>query len=198
MAFHNVCTSVPRQGSPDCSKAGPDPLRGIQKEFSSCLSLSCCDCHCSASVKHQNDPRPKQHRLERRAQHVASSQEPHFGMRMSWRCQGHFASQRKKRRAVPQGKEAPHLCPQGHEQKGLSPMLIFSQMVLRRPETLGSPWDLLASDGVWLWLLPYRDRSSPFAFSDSAFPVPSPSAGLRWLDGGSKGWHFGVSLHGHC
>lgn len=72
-----------------------------------------------------------------------------------------------------------HICVLRSRQQGLNPMLIFSQMVLKRPEMFTSLRDLLASVGVCMCLFPHQDENSPFPFSYFAFTVPGPSAGLR-------------------
>lgn len=82
------------------------------------------------------------------------------------------------RQSITQGKEEPHLCPQ----QGLSPMLMFSQMVLKRSEMFRPLHDLLASEGMWM-SLPLQDENSLFHFFYFAFTVPSLGAGLS---GGSK------------
>lgn len=74
---------------------------------------------------------------------MACSNEPHLGMRTSsvlqhfWGCQGALVETWPPKQCVTQEQKVPHLCPQEQAQ-GLSPRLMFSQMVLKRLERFRS------------------------------------------------------------
>ena len=74
---------------------------------------------------------------------MACSHERHFGMRMIlvlwhfWRCRGGVLETLPLRQSTTPEKELQRLCPQ-EQMQGLSPMLMFSQTVLKRPERFRS------------------------------------------------------------
>lgn len=95
-----------------------------------------------------------------------------------WRCQGGISETLPLRQSVTQGKEVRHLCPQ-EQMQGLSPMLMFSQMVLKRPERFRS----LPTMAVTSWQArecvcfssPAKMKTVPFTFL-FRFYCPQPQS----------------------